>query len=54
MDDHEEVLTLANKYHNTPYKSWCHEEEGNTMAVELLLDSGYLEIKDGILLSRYR
>jgi len=54
MDDHDKVLQLANSYHETPYDMWCHEEEGNTMTVELLLDSGYLEIKDGILISRYK
>lgn len=54
MCDHKEVLELANTYHNTRYEEWCDPKMGNTYAVELLLESGYLEIKDGVLFSRYK
>jgi hypothetical protein len=54
MNDHQEILDLANTYHGTSYKRWCNSKAGKTTAVELLLESGYLEIKDGILLSRYK
>jgi hypothetical protein len=54
MNDHQEVLDLANTYHNTKYEEWCDCKMGKTCAVELLLESGYLEVKDGILFSRYK